>query len=76
MSYKSKTKQIQNYSEIVATHNAENPFTDPEFPANDHSVGDLDLFNTGGPSYKKVMAHGWDKKVSWMRIKVIGEIFI
>ena len=70
MSYKSKTKQIQNYTEIIAAHNAENPFTDPEFPANESSIGDLHLFDTGSPSYNKVMAHDWDKKVSWMRVKV------
>ena len=70
MSYKSKTKQIQNYTEIIAAHNAENPFTDPEFPTNDHSIGGLDLFDVGSPSYNKVMSHGWDKKVSWMRVQV------
>ena len=71
MAYKSKTKVAQKYSEIIAQFNAENQFTDPEFPTNDHSIGNLDLWDVSGPAYHHLKTGGWDGKVSWLRVKVI-----
>jgi len=72
LSFKGKTGQIQNYKEIIESNSPTAPFQDPEFPHDMSSVGDFDLFDTTSVNYKALVTNGWEGKVEWMRIQVIG----
>ena len=70
MSFQSKHKEVQNYTEIIQSYNAQNKFQDPEFPPTMDSIGGLDLFDTAGTEYQNAIARGWDGTIHWMRPEV------